>query len=59
MKCLLIEEIHEHYHGLRVHRSASLLFEKIDSDNVNEQIKSEVLLLLDRGYSRRLQFSRS
>lgn len=36
MKRLLIEEIHEDYRGLKVHRSASLLFEKIDSDDVNE-----------------------
>lgn len=40
MKRLLIEEIHEDYHGLKVHRSASVLFEKIDGDDVNEQVKS-------------------
>lgn len=59
MKRLPIEETHEDYHGLRVHRSAFVSLERIDSDDVNEQVKSEVLLLLDRGYLRRLKFSRS
>lgn len=40
MKRFLIEKIHEDYHGLKVHRSASVLFEKIDGDDVNEQVKS-------------------
>lgn len=40
MKRLLIEETHEDYYVLKVHRSASVLFEKVDSDDVNEEVKS-------------------